>query len=97
MFCNSLEISIRALEAQGAAIFNRRLLESGRFQTAPPWFFHVIPAPKITPRVVKVLPIAAEKNVGHAEARPSDLETQATQPASLEVRSKRPAFSNSSG
>jgi hypothetical protein len=45
-FCNSLEISIRALAVQGAAIFNRRLLESGRFQTAPPWFFHVIPHQK---------------------------------------------------
>jgi hypothetical protein len=52
-FCNSFEISIRALEVQGAAIFNRRLLESGRFQTAPPWVFHVIPAPKITPSFSK--------------------------------------------
>jgi len=43
-FCNSLEISIRALAVQ-AAIFNRRFLESGWFQTAP-WFFHVIPHQK---------------------------------------------------
>jgi hypothetical protein len=47
-----LKSSIRALEVQ-AAIFNRRLLERGRFQTAAPWFFHVIPAPKLTPAFSK--------------------------------------------
>jgi uncharacterized membrane protein (DUF485 family) len=34
VFCTTLKISVRALGVQGAAIFNRRLLESGRFQTA---------------------------------------------------------------
>jgi hypothetical protein len=52
-FCNSLEISMRVLAVQGAAIFNRRLLESGRFQTAPPWFFHVIPHQKSPPAFSK--------------------------------------------
>jgi hypothetical protein len=50
-FCNSLKISIRALDVQ-AAIFNRRLLENGRFQTAP-WLVHVIPPPKIAPAFSK--------------------------------------------
>jgi len=51
-FCNSLKISIRALPVQ-AAIFNRRLLESGRFQNRPSLVFPRHPAPKITPAFSK--------------------------------------------
>ena len=46
VYTEELKISICALDVQGTAIFNRRLLESGRFQNAPPWFFHVIPHQK---------------------------------------------------